>query len=80
MEESGEHQIIACGELHLDCVFHDLRQLYTNIEIKLSDPYVCFGETIVDTSSVECVSESANGKNQLKCISEPMEDGLSEAI
>ncbi len=35
VEESGEHIIIGTGELYLDCVLHDLRKMYSEIEIKV---------------------------------------------
>ena len=36
VEESGEHVILGTGELYLDCVMHDLRKLYSEIEIKVT--------------------------------------------
>ena len=41
VEESGEHVILGTGELYLDCVMHDLRKLYSEIDIKVADPVVC---------------------------------------
>ena len=35
VEESGEHVVLGTGELYLDCVMHDLRKLYSEIEIKV---------------------------------------------
>jgi len=32
-EESGEHIIAGCGELHIEICLKDLRDDYTNIEI-----------------------------------------------
>jgi U5 small nuclear ribonucleoprotein component len=34
VEESGEHVILGTGELYLDCVMHDLRKMYSEIDIK----------------------------------------------
>ena len=34
VEESGEHIILGTGELYLDCVMHDLRKMYSEIDIK----------------------------------------------
>ena len=31
VEESGEHVLIGNGEMHLDCVLHDIRCLYSDI-------------------------------------------------
>lgn len=33
VEESGEHVILGTGELYMDCVMHDLRHLYTEMEV-----------------------------------------------
>lgn len=55
VEESGEHIILCTGELAADIILHDLRQLYSDIEIKVADPVVCFTETVQETSSVQYV-------------------------
>jgi len=57
VEESGEHILFGTGELYLDCAMHDLRQVYSDIEVKVADPVVGFRETVVETSSVKCFSE-----------------------
>lgn len=38
VEESGEHVILGTGELYLDCVMHDLRKMYSEIDIKVPLP------------------------------------------
>lgn len=68
------------GELYLDCVMHDLRKLYSEIDIKVADPVVCFCETVVETSSLKCFAETPNKKNKLTMIAEPLERGLAEDI
>lgn len=62
VEESGEHIILGTGELYLDCVMHDLRRLYSEIEIKVSDPATRFCETVVETSALKCYAETPNKK------------------
>jgi U5 small nuclear ribonucleoprotein component len=57
VEESGEHVLFGTGELYMDCMMHDLRHVYSDIEVKVSDPVVGFRETVVETSSVKCFSE-----------------------
>lgn len=42
VEESGEHVILGTGELYLDCVMHDLRKMYSEIDIKVIFPQHCF--------------------------------------
>jgi len=80
VEESGEHVILGTGELYLDCVMHDLRKLYSEIDIKVADPVVSFCETVVETSSLKCFAETPNKKNKMTMIAEPMEKGLAEDI
>jgi len=80
VEESGEHVIFGTGELHLDAVMHDLRTIYTSIDIKVADPVVQFCETVVDTSCLKCFAETPNKHNKLTMIAEPMERGLAEEI
>ena len=65
VEESGEHVVLGTGELYLDCVMHDLRKLYSEIEIKVADPVVSFCETVVETSSLKCFAETPNKKNKM---------------
>lgn len=80
VEESGEHTILGTGELYLDCVLHDMRKLYSEIEIKVSDPVVRFAETVVETSAVKCYAITPNKKNKLTIIAEPLEKGIAEDI
>ncbi len=48
VEESGEHLILCTGELYADCVLHDLRKVFSDIEIKVADPVVAFCETVAE--------------------------------
>jgi elongation factor 2 len=78
--ESGEHIIAGCGELHVEICLHDLRTEFTNIEIIKSDPIVTFKETVIETSSMVCLSKSPNKHNRIYCTASPMEDGLADLI
>jgi U5 small nuclear ribonucleoprotein component len=80
VEESGEHVILGTGELYLDVVMHDLRQLYGNIEVKVADPVVTLCETVIETSSIKCYAESANKQNRLSMICQPLEKKLAQDI
>lgn len=80
VEESGEHVILGTGELYLDCVMHDLRKMYSEIDIKVADPVVSFAETVVETSSLKSYAETPNKKNKITMIAEPLEKGLAEDI
>eukprot|EP01107_Rhizomastix_libera_P001142 TRINITY_DN1199_c0_g1_i2.p1 TRINITY_DN1199_c0_g1~~TRINITY_DN1199_c0_g1_i2.p1 ORF type:complete len:892 (-),score=316.72 TRINITY_DN1199_c0_g1_i2:59-2734(-) len=79
-EESGEHIIMGTGELYLDCIMRDLRTMYTDIEIKVSEPVVSFCETVSETSSMKCFAHTPNKLNKLTMIAEPLEQGLAEDI
>mmetsp|Transcript_106764 Transcript_106764/g.227978 ORF Transcript_106764/g.227978 Transcript_106764/m.227978 type:complete len:985 (-) Transcript_106764:33-2987(-) len=80
VEESGEHVLSGTGELYMDCILHDLRKLYGDLEIKVADPVVEFCETVVETSSLKCFAETPNKKNKLHMVAEPLEKGLGEDI
>lgn len=80
VEESGEHILIGTGELYMDCVLHDLRRMYSEIEIKVSDPSVSFCETVVDTSSMPCYAETPNQKNRLTMTAGPLDNKLADDI
>jgi len=80
VEESGEHIVVGTGELYLDQIFNDLRSLYAQIEIKVSEPFVKICETVVEASSVKCFAETPNKKNKISMIAEPLDKGLANCI
>ena len=80
VEESGEHVLFGTGELYLDCIMHDLRHVYSDIEVKVADPVVAFRETVIETSNLKCFAETANKRNKLTMIAEPLDDGLAEKL
>ncbi|KAJ1981745.1 U5 small nuclear ribonucleoprotein component [Dimargaris verticillata] len=80
VEESGEHIVMGTGEVYMDCVLHDLRKLYAEIDINVSDPSVRFCETVVETSSLKCFAETPNKKNKLSMVCEPLDKGIADAI
>ncbi|KAH7025399.1 P-loop containing nucleoside triphosphate hydrolase protein [Macrophomina phaseolina] len=80
VEESGEHVILGTGELYMDCVLHDLRRLYAEMEIKVSDPVTRFCETVVETSAIKCYALTPNKKNKLTMVAEPLDPGIAEDI
>lgn len=49
-EDTGEHIIAGCGELHVEICINDLKKEYCNIELVESEPIVTYKET-VDTES-----------------------------
>ncbi|KAM0799145.1 U5 small nuclear ribonucleoprotein component [Usnea florida] len=80
VEESGEHVILGTGELYMDCVLHDLRRLYSEMELKVSDPVTRFCETVVETSAIMCYAITPNKKNKITMVAEPLDDGVAEDI
>ncbi|KAJ8606050.1 hypothetical protein MRB53_041248 [Persea americana] len=80
VEESGEHVVLGTGELYMDCILHDLRKLYANMEIKVSDPVTRFCETVQDQSSIKCYAITPNKKNKLTFVAEPLDEGIAEDI
>ena len=91
IEESGEHVLFGTGELYMDCVMHDLRVLYAEIDIKVSDPVSRFCETVVETSALKCYAETPNKRylpgsneltfrNKITMIAEPLDKGIAEDI
>jgi U5 small nuclear ribonucleoprotein component len=80
VEESGEHTIMGTGEIFLDSVMKDLRDLYSEVEVKVADPVVTFCETVVETSSLKCFAETPNKRNKLTMIAEPLDKGLARDI
>jgi U5 small nuclear ribonucleoprotein component len=80
VEESGEHIILGTGELYMDCVLHDLRRLYADMEVRVSDPVVRFCETVQDMSATKCYAITPNKKNTITMAAEPLDDGIARDI
>lgn len=80
VEESGEHIILGTGELYMDCVLHDLRTLYAEMDIKVSDPVTRFSETVTETSAIMCYAITQNKLNKVYMVAEPLDDGIAEDI
>lgn len=64
----------------MDSILNEMRTQFSEIEIKVSEPFVSFSETVADTSSVKCFGETPNKKNQMSMIAEPLDKGLAEQI
>ncbi len=80
VEESGEHVIVGTGEIYMDCIMHDLRHLFSDIEVKVADPSVSLCETVIESSSLNCFSETPNKRNRLTMLAEPLDKGLAHDI
>merc|ERR1711874_476183 len=79
-EDSGEHVIAGCGELHVEICLKDLREEYAQCDFIVGDPVVSYRETVSDTSNQTCLSKSPNKHNRLYITAEPLDEELSKAI
>merc|ERR1712178_259597 len=79
-EESGEHIIAGCGELHVEICLKDLREEYAGVDFHVSEPVVSYRETVSALSNQTCLSKSPNKHNRLYVEAEPLADDLSVAI
>merc|ERR1712238_184533 len=79
-EESGEHVIAGCGELHVEICLKDLREEYAQCDFIMSDPVVSYRETVGALSSQTCLSKSPNKHNRLYITAEPIDEELSKAV
>mmetsp|Transcript_40249 Transcript_40249/g.74632 ORF Transcript_40249/g.74632 Transcript_40249/m.74632 type:complete len:837 (+) Transcript_40249:101-2611(+) len=79
-EESGEHVIAGCGELHVEICLKDLRDEYAQIDFIVGDPIVSYRETVQGESSQTCLAKSPNKHNRLYVTAEPLGDELSKDI
>merc|ERR1719476_1169317 len=79
-EESGEHVIAGCGELHVEICLKDLREEYAQCDFIMSDPVVSYRETVNETSSQTCLAKSPNKHNRIYLQAEPMSEELCQDI
>merc|ERR1719506_2153061 len=79
-EESGEHIIAGCGELHVEICLKDLRDEYAQCDFIMSDPVVSYRETVGGNSSQTCLSKSPNKHNRIYIVAEPIDEDLSKCI
>merc|ERR1711904_36309 len=79
-EESGEHVIAGCGELHVEICLKDLREEYAQCDFVMTDPVVSYRETVSCESSQTCLAKSPNKHNRIYLVAEPMADELAKDI
>jgi elongation factor 2 len=79
-EESGEHIIAGCGELHIEICLKDLEEEYAKCDLKKGNPVVSYRETVTEESNQHCLSKSPNKHNRIYCTALPLGDELSKAI
>merc|ERR1711988_438459 len=79
-EESGEHVIAGCGELHVEICLKDLREEYAQCEFTVGDPVVSYREAVTDESKVQCLSKSPNKHNRIYMRAVPLDEELANEI
>jgi len=79
-EESGEHIIAGCGELHVEICLKDLEEEFARCPIIRGQPVVSYRETVTEESSQICLSKSPNKHNRLHVTALPLADKLQEMI
>jgi len=79
-EESGEHIIAGCGELHVEICLKDLRDEYAQCDFVMSDPVVSYRETVAEESSCTCLAKSPNKHNRLYMVAEKLSEELAGDI
>ena len=57
VQETGEHVIVAAGEVHLQHCLEDLSEQFAGIEIEVSEPVIPFRETVISPPSFDMVNE-----------------------
>merc|ERR1712185_290453 len=80
IEESGEHVIAGCGELHVEICLKDLRDEYAGCDFVMSDPVVSYRETVGDNSNQTCLAKSPNKHNRIYLVAEPLDEEVSKGI
>jgi elongation factor 2 len=79
-EESGEHIIAGCGELHVEICLKDLEEDYAKCPLKKGDPVVSYKETVTTESTEQCLSKSPNKHNRIFMKALPLGDQLTNDI
>jgi elongation factor 2 len=80
IEESGEHVIAGCGELHVEICLKDLQDDFAQCPLIISDPVVSYRETVNDDSSQQCLAKSPNKHNRLYMTAHPLDEDLANLI
>jgi len=79
-EESGEHIIAGCGELHVEICLKDLRDEYAQCDFVQGEPVVSYRETVTEESSQVCLAKSPNKHNRLYMVADRMPEAVAAEI
>uniref|UniRef100_A0A8C5PH21 Elongation factor like GTPase 1 n=1 Tax=Leptobrachium leishanense TaxID=445787 RepID=A0A8C5PH21_9ANUR len=78
IQETGEHVLVAAGEVHLQRCLDDLKERFAKIEISASSPIIPFRETIIRPPKVDMVNEDM-GKQQKVAVIHQVKEEQSKA-
>jgi len=79
-EESGEHVVAGCGELHLEICLKDLQDDYMKgCKIRISPPVVQYSETVTEVGP-QVLSKSPNKHNRIYLHAQPLPDEMVKDI
>jgi len=79
-EESGEHIIAGCGELHVEICLKDLRDEYAQCDFVQGEPVVSYRETVTEESTQVCLAKSPNKHNRLYMVADRMPEAVAAEI
>merc|ERR1712156_348935 len=79
-EESGEHVIAGCGELHVEICLKDLREEYAQCDFSISDPVVSYRETVGNESHCTVLAKSPNKHNRIYLKATPLDEEVAKEI
>merc|ERR1719273_616519 len=77
-EESGEHVIAGCGELHVEICLKDLREEYAQCDFTISDPVVSYRETVGNESHCTVLAKSPNKHNRIYLKALPLDEEVAK--
>ncbi|KAJ8029425.1 Elongation factor-like GTPase 1 [Holothuria leucospilota] len=80
IQETGEHVLVAAGEVHLGKCLKDLRERFAQIELDVSVPIVPFRETIIPPPKVDMVNEIIGDVNMIQIPKQFMEEFQTEGV
>jgi elongation factor 2 len=79
-EETGEHVIAGCGELHVKICTHDLEKKFAKVPLKFGEPIVTYRESVQEESGQVVLAKSTNKHNRIFVQAEPLGDELTQAL
>ncbi|XP_033120660.1 elongation factor-like GTPase 1 [Anneissia japonica] len=80
VQETGEHVIIAAGEVHLERCLDDLKKRFAKIKINVSPPIIPFRETIINPPKIDMVNEVIDDVNQIQIQTRLLDDLQEESL